>query len=394
MTTSVPTRAPARRLAGRAGVVGLAVLTATVLGAGSAGAADTVTIPLDPADVSYHLDGVENHGGPGYVGGELEATYTPLPVAWGGEVVIQLPDGLDGDAMEVGLELAADDEIGPTRTLSSYSTTDPLTVTPGGPGEYTITLPADDMTSGPIGYLYFSGITSSDGYPVDDSPFYELEFGSAGPPSVQLQPQLVASAHQPCDIDAATRCAGATVTAGTSFAVTVPADSVLRELDHGTLETAEVVLQGFSGFSAEPFPISDDPARYDASGPWDATLTLPGGLASGDYVLYFLLGDPATGDPWTMLAVELQVLAAQAAPVVGAPAPTPTATPAPTVEPVRVNAGLRSNTGVEALPPVTNDSGGSAAVAVGAGLLLLSGVGGVVVRTRRRPAAEVGTTRV
>jgi hypothetical protein len=40
------------------------------------------------------------------------------------------------------------------------------------------------------------------------------------------------------------------VTAGTSFALTVPPTSVLRGLDTGTLETAEVSLLDVSGYGS------------------------------------------------------------------------------------------------------------------------------------------------
>jgi hypothetical protein len=78
--------------------------------------------------------------------------------------------------------------------------------------------------------------------------------------------------------------------------------------------------------------------------------------------------------------VELQVLAAQAVPVVVPP--TPTTTP--------VNAGLRSDTGAE---EVAAGSARTSAVAASAGLLFVAGVGSVVVRTRRSPATDGGDQR-
>ena len=84
----------------------------------------------------------------------------------------------------------------------------------------------------------------------------------------------------------------------------------------------------------------------------------------------------------SVVLVEIAVVAEEA--VVAPPAAAPT-TPATTV----VNAGLRSNTGVEA---VETGSTGGVAIAAGAGMLVLAGVGGVAVaRTRRRPAVEGGT---
>jgi len=170
---------------------------------------------------------------------------------------------------------------------------------------------------------------------------------------------------------------------------------VLRGLDTGTLETAEVSLLDVSGYglsSWEHLVLSGDPALFSASGPWDATVTLPGGLRAGDHQLSVQLGGATSAGPVALITVELQVLPAQAPPAATSPAATPptggpTGTPAP--QSVVLNAGLRSNTGV-ATGGVEAGSGGSATAAAGAGLLVLSGVGGVaVVRARRRPSAGV-----
>ena len=393
---TLPLRTPSgRRGTARAGVVGLAVLTSAVLGAGPAGAAGSVTVPLDPADVTIYLDGVENHSASPI--DPEDFAFTPLPAAWGGQVVLQLPDRLDGSAMDVHLDLSPDAE---SESMRTYSTTTPgpdgLVVSPLGPGRYGVTLPTDDGDDGPIGWLHAEGITSLDGHDVVPSPDYQLELSSDAPPVVELEPQPVAFAEQLCPVMAATRCPTSTVTAGTSFALIVPPTSVLRGLDTGTLETAEVSLLDVSGYglsSWEPLVLSDDPALFSASGPWDATVTLPGGLRAGDHQLSVQLGDATSGGAIAIVDVELHVLPAQAPPAATPPTATPptggpTEIPAP--QPVVLNAGLRSNTGVTTAG-VEAGSGGSATAAAGAGLLVLSGVGGVaVVRARRRPSAEVG----
>ena len=135
-----------------------------------------------------------------------------------------------------------------------------------------------------------------------------------------------------------------------------------------------VTLVDLSGASDGPLPLSGDPARYAAAGPWDATVTLPAELGAGRHHLSLLLGDPTSGGPVTIATVELQVLAAPVAVL-------PAAVPTPAV-PAEVNTRLRSNTGVE------DSSAGAArtgAVAPGAGLLVSAGVGPVVVRSRREP---------
>ena len=79
MTPLVPTRAAARRrLVARTGALGLAVLGSTVLGAGTAGAAEVVTIPLDPTDVAIVLEAVENVGS----AAAPKEPITAVPVAW------------------------------------------------------------------------------------------------------------------------------------------------------------------------------------------------------------------------------------------------------------------------------------------------------------------------
>ena len=111
-----------------------------------------------------------------------------------------------------------------------------------------------------------------------------------------------------------------------------------------------------------------------------ATVALPAELAAGSYGL--ILGSPTTSGLSIVLA-ELTV----SAPAITPPPATQTVAPAP--QAAVVNAGLRSNTGVEA---VETGSSSSVAIAAGAGMLVLAGAGGVAVaRTRRRPAAEGGS---
>lgn len=377
MTPLVHARRPARRrLPVRTGVLGLAVLGCGVLGAGTAGAAETVTIPLDPTDVAIVLEAVENSG----TAAAPAETLAPVPVAWAGTVVLQLPDGLDASTLGARLELGPEVGGSPTRVLSTTTPgPDGLLVSRLGPGRFGIALPAEDVANGPIGALMVSGVTSDDGFGVHPDTYF-LALDPTAPASAELRPQVTVVADQSCDPTAATHCAGATVTAGTPFAVTVPPTSELQTLGHGTLLDAEVSLVDLTGAAAEPLLFSDDPARWSPAGPWDATVTLPGGLGAGRYYLSMLLGDPVSGGPVTVSTVELQVLAAQTAPVVVPP--TPTATP--------VNAGLRSDTGAE---EVATGSARTSAVAASAGLLFVAGVGSVVVRTRRSPAADGAAQR-
>jgi hypothetical protein len=375
MTPLVPTRGPGRRrLAARTGVLGLAVLASTALGAGAAGAEEPVTIPLDPTDVAIVLEAVENFG----TAAAPAEDPGPVPVAWGGAVVLQLPDGLDATTLGARLELGPEVGGSPTRVLSTATPgPDGLLASRVAPGRFTIAVPPLDPANGPIGALLVSGVTSEDGFPVHPDTYF-LELDPTAPATAELHPQVTVVADQSCDPTAAVHCAGTTVTAGTPFRVTVPPGSELWTLGHGTLQDAEVTLVDLTGAHDAPLPLSGDPARYATAGPWDATVTLPAELGPGRHYLSVLLGDPASGGPVTVATVELQVLAAPA--VV-----PPAAAPAPTTPAAVVNVGLRSDTGVEAAEAGATRTG---ALATGAGLLVLAGVGAVVLRTRRDPGVD------
>ena len=367
MTPLVPARC---RLAARAGVLGLTVLAATALGAGTAGAEGPATVALDPTDVAIVLEAAENFG----TAADPAEVPGPVPVAWGGTVELQLPDGLDAPTLGARLELGPEVGGSPTRVLSTDTPgPDGLLVGRVASGRFTVALPPVDPANGPIGALLLSGIASADGFPVHPDTYF-LALDPTAPATVGLRPQVTVVADQPCDPTAAVGCDGTTVPAGAPFRVTVPPASELRSLGHGTLQDAEVILVDLTGASDGPLPLSGDPARYAAAGPWDATVTPPAELGAGRHHLSLLLGDPTSGGPVTIATVELQVLTA---PAVVPPAATPT--PA---APAVVNAGLRSNTGVEDTEAGAARTG---AVATGAGLLVLAGVGTVVVRTRREP---------
>jgi hypothetical protein len=366
MTPLVPAR---RRLAARSGVLGLTVLAATALGAGTAGAEGLATVALDPTDVAIVLEAAENFG----TAADPAEVPGPVPVAWGGTVELQLPAGLDAPTLGARLELGPEVGGSPTRVLSTGTPgPDGLLVGRVAAGRFTVALPPVDPANGPIGALLLSGIGSADGFPIHADTYF-LALDPTAPAAVGLRPQVTVVADQPCDPTAAVGCAGTTVRAGTPFRVTVPPGSELQTLGHGTLQDAEVTLVDLTGASDGPLRLSGDPARYAAAGPWEATVTLPAELGAGRHHLSLLLGDPTSGGPVTIATVELQVLAAPVVPPAAAPTP---------VAPAVVNAGLLSNTGVEDTAAGAARTG---AVATGAGLLVLAGVGAVVVRARREP---------
>jgi hypothetical protein len=143
------------------------------------------------------------------------------------------------------------------------------------------------------------------------------------------------------------------------------------------------VLVALQALDADGLPSSAAPVELEAQATGStATFVVPADLAAGSYGLVVAQPTAAGG---SVVSVELAVVA-EPEPAVVPPAAEPTT---PTTTTTTVNAGLRSNTGVEA---VETGSTGTVAVVAGAGLLLAAGVGGVAVaRTRRRPAVEGGT---
>jgi hypothetical protein len=170
------------------------------------------------------------------------------------------------------------------------------------------------------------------------------------------------------------------VAVGSAVTLDLTAGSVLRELG---LSDLTGVLVGLQELDNRGFPTADAPVELTAQvNGSTASVVIPADTAPGAYFLVVAQQTPSGGI--SVLNVEITVVAEEA-PAVVPPVAAPTTPAAPAV----VNAGLRSNTGVEG---VETGSTGAVAVAAGAGMLALAGMGGVAVaRTRRRPAAEGGT---
>ena len=359
--------------------VGSAVLLVGI--APTAGAATGVVIPLEPSEVALGAVPVENIGGPMDPMADLTAgVFTPVPVQYSGTFTVDLPAELDGSgAVDVQLDFA--DEDGDGAPDATYDSTD-LTVVPSA-GSVTITLPADDPAAGDAATLYLEPITDTLGPALTyyDPVLYELGFDAAAPAAVTVHPELAAFSQVPCGITTGERCPFPTpVTVGSAVTLDLTAGSVLRELG---LSDLTGVLVGLQELDNRGFPTGTAPVELTAQANGStASVVLPADTAPGAYFLVVAQQTPSGGN--SVLNAEITVVAEEAAPVVP-PAAAPTTPAAPAV----VNAGLRSNTGVEA---VATGSTGTVAVAAGAGMLVLSGVGGVAVaRTRRRPAAEGGT---
>ncbi|WP_448612170.1 hypothetical protein [Geodermatophilus sp. URMC 60] len=414
-------------------------------------AAPVLTVPLDPPDVMVLLLPTENLEGLEEAPAE-DWVPSAVTVQWEGSVTVELPEPLDaGTAPLVTLEIGHEEDPAPLVTYSSDPATtdpaapDPLAVTPLGDGAYDIAMPADDGAGGEVAVLTVEDVVAEEATGIEVLPVsYLLRLDADADASRTLAPQVLALSSPSCPLNTADDCSGYEVTAGDTLELTVPERSRLRALGLGTLTGLQAGLESIdeeswsdepadtdestavlaaaaaytevpelAGLAAGSAPTGAAPAftasavpapvgaaeplggvleptevrslPVDSAEPYRATVTVPADTAAGSYVLGLTEVDPDTGSA----SVTVLVLEVAAAPV--APPPAPEAVAPVTAAPV-LNPGLRSNTGVVAAPAVGTSSGGSGTVAVGAGLLLLSGVGGVAVaRSRRRPAAGCGS---
>jgi hypothetical protein len=383
MPTLALSRRPQLQRLGLAGI-GSAVLLVGI--ASPAVAATGVVIPLEPGEVIISAFPVESLAAMDPMADpNAEPVLAPVGVQYGGTITVDLPAELDDSAVQA--ELVFDDngdEIPEATYSSSFASGNPnrLTISGAGTGSISVTLPADDPIAGDVATLRLQPLTStlSPAFTYFDPVSYELEFDAAADAAVTVEPELLAISQLPCDLSSATRCPFPTpVTAGSTVALDLTAGSVLRELGIADLTGVQVALQAVDADGnaiGAPVELTGQVSGSTAS------FLVPAGAAAGSYGLVIAQPTPAGGV--SVVVVELTVVAEETPAAVVPPAAAPT-TPATTV----VNAGLRSNTGVEV---VETGSTGTVAVAAGAGMLLLAGVGGVAVaRTRRRPVAEGGT---
>jgi hypothetical protein len=166
-----------------------------------------------------------------------------------------------------------------------------------------------------------------------------------------------------CAFDAASPCPATEVRAGQSFELTVPPSSLLRTLDAGRLDTAEVgLISDDEDWDSVEEYFSDDDAslltRHDA---WSASVNLPSGMGAGTYYGFVVEGDPFTTGTYAMTSFEIDVAA--------------------------LNAGLHSDTGW--VDDVREASAGSTKAVAGISMLVVAGLITVVaVAPRRRPPVE------
>jgi hypothetical protein len=388
MSSTTTSRRPRVHRLGLAGI-GTAVLLVGI--ATPAGAATDVVIPLEPAGVLLEALPLDPSGDPMDPMDPAPSLLIPVPVQYSGTLAVEIPAWLDSTAVEA--QLSFDDDGDPNTADVTYTSelapTDPfhLAIADDGAGTIEVALPADDNAGVDEATLLLEPLTTTLGEPFSfvDPATYFLDFGDAAAPAAQtVGTGLLAISQVPCDVRLAERCAFPTpVTAGSTVTLDLTTDSVLRELGITDLTGVLVALQALD---ADGLPSSTAPAELEVqvSGS-TATFVVPADLAAGSYGLVVAQPTAAGG---SVVSVELAVVA-EPEPAVVPPPAEPTTPAAPTTTTTTVNAGLRSNTGVEA---VETGSSGTAAVVTGAGLLLAASVGGVAVaRTRRRPAVEGGT---
>ena len=383
MPTLALSRRPQLQRLGLAGI-GSAVLLVGI--ASPAVAATGVVIPLEPGEVILSAFPVESLAAMDPMADpNAEPVLAPVGVRYGGTITVDLPAELDDSAVEAQLIFDDNGDGAPEATYSSDPTDpNPLVVAGVGTGSITITLPVDDPAAGDVATLQLAPLTStlSPAFTYFDPLSYELEFDAAADAAVTVEPELLAISQLPCDLSSATRCPFPTpVTAGSTVVLDLTTGSVLRELGITDLTGVQVALQAVDADGNATGAPVELTAQVSGS---TAGFVVPAGAAAGTYGLVIAQETPSGGA--SVVVVELTVVAEETPAAVVPPAAAPT-TPATTT--TVVNAGLRSNTGVEV---AETGSTGTVAVAAGAGMLLLAGVGGVAVaRTRRRPAVEGGT---
>jgi hypothetical protein len=285
-------------------------------------------------------------------------TSTPVPVAYGGSVTITLPapytvTGVPAAylALAPTAELArAWFETGATRSYANPSgiPADQLDITDLGGNTFRVDMPADDGTNGPFAKLAFTNLGSSNGA-FASVPYFLFELSAGGPAAVTLSTQVFAAASDLCR-----GCEAGVVSAGSAFDLQAPPTALLDVLGVPDLSHSAFSLQALD---VDYVPTGDHAplAATLSADARTATLAVPAGTTPGTYRLVAVAGN---GSGSVISQTSLQIVVAAA------------------------NAGLRSNTGWGEHGGTTDD-GLSPLVPVGAGMVLVAGLGAALVLRRR-----------
>ena len=355
----------------RTAAVAVAALSLIGLWAPAATAAPAVTIPLDPPATEVSLRPRENVG--------MLPIQSPPPQGaptvsvvdhwWGGQADISLPRVIDTSRMVVRLELSPTLGGSVTRTYASDAAlpADQLVVTDAGRTRFVVDMPAFDPSNDAFGTLVLAGLDDTAGVTFVDPVKYYFRFVGSGSQIHYLAPELVAVSQVPCAVG--TRCPATSVKARSPFTLTVPHTSKLRGLALGDLARMSLAFQAIDAngqpTGAAPIVMSSYSPGVAVTNSDIAQVTLPAGTPSGAYRLTIVDGSAFSVlgghvNRIGITTVELQV------------------------EPA--NGGLRSDT---AWGETEEEPTGSAPlVGIGAGMIVVAGVGAAaVLRPRRRTAA-------
>jgi hypothetical protein len=351
----------------RAGAVSLATLASVALWAPAAGAASTVTIPLDPDQIWRHAMPLNG----------ATAAPTSFPVTWpsgsnavqySGSITVTVPPEYTPGTPVAELHFYPAGGGGFVRSYSSASAVpaDQLTLTDLGSNQYRVDLPVDDGTHAccQMGSFALYGFTSSvpgdAGLTYMNSLGHTLDFSGGGPASVPLESWLWVDSGKCADYTSGS-CAITTVTEGTQLQITLPASSSLTAYGIADLSSSTFYQVESDRYGTLTWAHSRVLTAAISADGRNATLTIP----AGDFPdLYAIQVVPR---PSSRLVATASLLVQE----------MPAA-----------NAGLRSNTGWgESEGP--SGSGSAPLVVLGGGMMLVAGVtAAVAVRRRRVATAE------
>lgn len=353
---------PGRQLLARTAGVSLAALTALAVWAPAAQAAPGVTIPMDPAEVELSLRPHENIGRTTLDNPPpADPAVTRMHHEWGATSRLVLPTEISAAAMVVSLELSLTDGAAPTRTYASDSAVpaDQLTVNDLGGGVYEVVMPAFDVSNGTYGRLVFAGLasTAGAGFTYVDPLAYQLLFTGSGSIIQYHTPELIGVVDNLCAASAGGRCS---VAAGSTFSLTVSPSSRLRTLSLGGMDSSSYSLQALDANGAPTgAPVAAPDFLVDGVSGDLARVILGAGVRPGAYRLTVVDLGQVDGGLFpqyraAIVRIDLQV----------------------------GNAGLRSNTGWGENEQ-TAPAGTSPLVPIGAGMILVAGVGTALLLRRR-----------
>jgi hypothetical protein len=343
----------------------------------AASAAPVVTIPLDPGYVELSLRPSNSGALQTYSPLTADPYATPVAVGFGSTVTFTVPAELASSDATLDVSITVDDPAdvpdGSNNAVYSRVVDDPLVEQPlvvadlGG-GTFEVTMPADDGVHGPEAILHLGALEPTVGTPGTvfiDPAHWRLALTSGGPASATLTSQVVAVACPPDSGQSGCPTTATKVPWGSELQFSLPTGSKLTQL--GVTDFRAMAHPTFTRRQDVTVWPTNQGTRWSFLASADgrtATLHMSGVvLPPGSYLVTIAIGDtipPATPGLVAHVAVPIEIVAAD-------------------------NAGLRSNTDWN---EVREDDGTSPLVPLGAGMVLVAGVGSVAVLRRRTSPQE------